>query len=109
LQRFLWIPVISLFTSNILDRATTFVGLSTGFEETNPAQAWVLAHFPWLFYSSALLSPAIISLMMIMGIRYLATPSLQLHRQVLTAFFFGLSIFSWSPVVSNLLLLRGAA
>jgi len=71
MQRILWIAIVSLFTSTILDRLTTFMGLSSGFVETNPAQAWVLAHSPWFFYSMALLAPAAIGLIMMLGFRSL--------------------------------------
>jgi hypothetical protein len=107
LQRLLWIPIASIFASSILDRLTTFIGLSAGFIESNPAQAWVLAHSPWFFYSSALIVPAAISLMMTLGIRFLKATNLRIHRQFLAFFFLGLSMYSWTPVVSNLLLLRG--
>src|SRR4029077_19121366 len=40
LQRILWVPIVSIFASIILDRLTTFLGLSLGFVESNPAQAW---------------------------------------------------------------------
>jgi uncharacterized membrane protein len=101
MQRILWIAMVSLFTSTILDRLTTFVGLSSGFVESNPAQAWVLAHFPWFFYSTALLAPTAVVLMMMIGFRYLKG----LHRRFLASFFVGLSVFSWTPVLHNALLL----
>jgi Domain of unknown function (DUF5658) len=105
MQRILWIALVSLFTSTVLDRLTTFMGLSSGFVESNPAQAWVLAHFPWFFYSTALISPATISLIMLLGFRYLQGPQFQFYRRILTAFFLGLSAFSWTPVLHNTLLL----
>src|SRR4029077_11673119 len=108
LQRILWVPIVSIFASSILDRLTTFLGLSLGFVESNPAQAWVLVHFPWFFYSSALIIPAVISAMMTLGIRFLQAPNLRMHRRFLAVFFLGLSTYSWSPVVNNLLLIRGA-
>ncbi len=97
--------IVSLFTSTILDRLTTFIGLSSGFVEYNPAQAWVLAHSPWLFYSTAVIAPATIGLIMMIGFRNLQGAQFQLHRRFLTAFFVGLSVVSWTPVFHNTLLL----
>jgi uncharacterized membrane protein len=108
LQRLLWVPITSIFASSILDRLTTFLGLSAGFVESNQAQAWVLAHFPWFFYSSALIIPAVISAMIILGIRFLEALNFRMHRRFLAFFFLGLSLYSWTPVVNNLILLRGA-
>ncbi len=107
MNRLIWIPTLSLFASNILDRTTTFVGLSAGYRETNPAQAWVLANIPFLFYISALLIPGVISLLLIASIRVLDRPDFQMQRRILLSFFFFLSVYSWIPVVSNLLILRG--
>jgi hypothetical protein len=105
MQRILWIAIVSVFTSTILDRLTTFMGLSSGFVETNPAQAWVLGHSPWFFYSTALLAPAAIGLIMMLGFRSLEGPRFQLHRRFLASFLLGLSVFSWTPVLHNALLL----
>gem|GEM_PF-3695627 len=108
LQRILWVPIVNIFASSILDRLTTFLGLSVGFVESDPAQVWALAQMPWFFYSSALIIPALISAMMTFGIHFLQAPSLRLHRRFLAVFFLGLSIYRWTPVVNNLLLIRGA-
>ncbi|OLE90609.1 MAG: hypothetical protein AUF79_09755 [Crenarchaeota archaeon 13_1_20CM_2_51_8] len=81
------------------------MGLSSGFVETNPAQAWMLAHFPWFFYSTALIAPAAIGIIMLVGFRYLEGHQFQLHRRFLAFFFLGLSVFSWTPVLHNTLLL----
>ncbi|OLE69832.1 hypothetical protein AUF78_09275 [archaeon 13_1_20CM_2_51_12] len=97
MQRILWIATASLFTSTILDRLTTFMGFSSGFVETNPARAWVLAHSPWFFYSTALIAPATIGLIMMIGFRYLEGSQFQLHRRFLASFFLGLSVLSWTP------------
>ena len=97
--------MVSLFTSTILDRLTTFIGLSSGFVESNPAQAWVLAHFPWFFYSTALLAPTAVVLIMMIGFRYLKATKFHLHRRFLASFFVGLSALSWTPVLHNTLLL----
>jgi uncharacterized membrane protein len=105
MQRILWIAIVSLFTSTILDRLTTFMGLSSGFVESNPAQAWVLAHFPWFFYSTALLAPTAVVLIMMIGFRYLKATKFTVHRRFLTSFFLGLSVFSWTPFLHNTLLL----
>src|SRR5207245_3382676 len=97
MQRILWIAIVSLFTSTFLDRLTTFIGLSSGFVETNPAQAWVLAHSPWLFYSTALLAPTAIGLIMMLGFRSLEGSRFQLHRRFLPSFFLGLTVYIWTP------------
>jgi len=105
MPRILWIAAVSLFISTILDRLTTFMGLSSGFVESNPAQAWVLAQFPWFFYSTALLPPTAVVLMMMIGFRYLKGIKFHLHRPFLMSFFVGLSVFSWTLVLHNTLLL----
>src|SRR6266851_426252 len=105
MQRILWIAAVSLFISTILDRLTTFMGLSSGFVESSPAQACVLVHFPWFFYSPALLAPTAVVLMMIIGFRYSKGTRFHLHRWFLASFFVGLSVFNWTPVLHNTLLL----
>jgi uncharacterized protein DUF5658 len=109
LQRFLWIPVISLFASSILDRATTLFGLSTGFVEINPVQSWIISHSFWFFYTSALIFPASISLTILLGLRVLDGPNFHYQRRALAVFFVALSLFSWTPVVNNLIMLRFAS
>ncbi|OLB72500.1 hypothetical protein AUI06_01130 [archaeon 13_2_20CM_2_52_21] len=101
MQRILWIAIVSLFTSTILDRLKTFMGLASGFVEINPAQAWVLAHSPWFFYSTAFITPTAIGLIMMIGFRFLEGPQFQLHRRFLASLFLGLSMFSWTPVLHN--------
>src|SRR6266849_3253651 len=86
MQRIFWISMVSLFTSTVLDRLTTFIGLSSGFVESNPAQAWVLAHFPWFFYSTALLAPTAVVLITMIGFRYLKGTKFHLHRRFLSSF-----------------------
>src|SRR5260370_17361879 len=105
MQRILWIAMVSLFTSTILDRLTTFIGLSSEFVESNPAQAWVLAHFPWFFYSTALLAPTAVLLIMMIGFRYLKETRFRLHRRFLASFFVSLSVFSCTPILHTPLLL----
>src|SRR5260370_36474334 len=105
MQRILWIAMVSLFTSTIRDRLTPFIGLYSGFVESNPAQAWVLAHFPWFFYSTVLLAPSAVVLIMMIGFRYLKGTRFPLHRQFLGSFFVVFSVLSWTPVLHNTLLL----
>ena len=101
--------MISLFASSIPDRTTTLMGLSAGFVETNPIQSWVISHSIWFFYMSAFIFPASISFMILLGIRVLDGPSFHYHRQALAVFFVALSLFGWTPVVSNLIILRLAS
>ena len=101
--------MISLFASSILDRATTLIGLSAGFVEINPVQSWVITHSIWFFYTSAIIFPASISLMTLLSIRILNGPDFHYHRRALAGFFTALSVMSWIPVVSNLVVLHSAS